>query len=99
MVTGVEARQVFDLPEPRLEVTEHQAEIYRCTQCRGETKAAFPEGVTSAAQYGPRIRAIAIYLNAQQLIPEDRVAEIMEDLIGTTSLCPASIVAWGPAKR
>lgn len=98
MVTGVEARQVFDLPEPRLEVTEHQAEIYRCTQCRGETKAAFPEGVTSAAQYGPRIRAIAIYLNAQQLIPEDRVAEIMDDLMGTTSLCPASIVAWGARK-
>jgi transposase len=98
MVTGVEARQVFDLPEPRLEVTEHQAEIYRCAQCRGETKAAFPEGVISPAQYGPRIRAAAIYLNAQQLIPEDRVAEIMADLMGTTDLCPASIVAWGARK-
>jgi transposase len=44
---GVEKRQVFDLPERPLVVTEHQASIYRCAHCRGETKAAFPEGVVS----------------------------------------------------
>jgi transposase len=98
MVTGIEARQVFELPAPRLTVTEHRAEIYRCTQCRGETKAVFPDGVISPAQYGPRVRATAIYLNAQQLVPEDRVAEIMDDLMGTSGLCPASIVVWGARK-
>jgi len=98
MVSGVETRQVFDLPEPRLEVTEHQAQIYQCAECRGVTKAAFPEGVVGPAQYGPRVRASAIYLNAQQLIPEDRVAEIMADLLGTESLCPASIKAWSTRK-
>src|ERR1700722_19279437 len=71
MATGIEKRQVFDLPEPRLEGTEHQAQIYACKRCQGVTKAAFPEGVTSAVQYGQRVRAAAIYLNAQQLIPED----------------------------
>jgi transposase len=98
MVTGVETRQVFDLPEPRLEVTEHQAQIYRCAQCDHVTKAAFPEGVISPAQYGPGIRAAAVYLNVQQLIPEDRVAEIMGDLLGAETVCPASIVAWGRRK-
>jgi transposase len=98
MAVGVEKRQVFDLPEPRLEVTEHQAEIYDCAQCHGVTKAAFPEGVTSAVQYGPRVKAAAIYLNAQQLIPEDRVAEVMGDLFGAGLLCPASAASWSAAK-
>jgi transposase len=98
MVTGVEKRQVFDLPEPRLDVTEHQAMIYRCAHCRGQTTAAFPDGVTSPAQYGERVRAAAVYLNVQQLIPEDRVAQAMSDLFGAGALCPASVVAWGKRK-
>src|SRR6202163_3716647 len=91
---GVEKRQVFDLPERPLVVTEHQASIYRCAHCRGETKAAFPEGVVSPTQYGERIRAAAIYLNIQQLIPEDRTAQALSDLFGAPLICPASIVAW-----
>ena len=85
---------MFDLPERPLEVTEHQALIYRCAHCRGETKAAFPEGVVSPTQYGERVRAAAIYLNIQQLIPEDRTAQALSDLFGTPLICPASIVAW-----
>src|SRR6202789_3217133 len=94
MVRGVERRQVFDLPQPRLEVTEHQASIYRCHHCHGTTKAAFPDTVTAHVQYGSRVRATAVYLNVQQLIPEDRVCEAMADLFATASLCPASVVAW-----
>lgn len=94
VVTGVERRQVFELPQPRLEVTEHQASIYRCHHCHGTTKAAFPDAVTAHVQYGPRLRAAAVYLNVQQLIPEDRVCEAVADLFAATSLCPASVVAW-----
>ncbi len=92
--TGIEKRQVFDLPERPLLVTEHQASIYRCAHCRGVTKAAFPEGVVSPAQYGERIKAAAIYLNVQQLIPEDRTAQALSDLFGAPLICPASLVAW-----
>ncbi len=91
---GVEARQVFDLIERPLIVTEHRASIYRCRRCRGVTKAAFPEGVVSPTQYGGRIKAAAIYLNVQQLIPEDRAAEALSDLFGAPLLCPASLTAW-----
>ena len=92
--TGIEKRQVFDIPERPLLVTEHQATIYRCGRCRGETKAAFPDGVVSPTQYGERIRAAAIYLNVQQLIPEDRAAQALSDLFGAPLICPASLVAW-----
>src|SRR3984885_2974092 len=98
MITDVAKRQVFDLPEPRLEVTEHQASIYGCAECGGRTTADFPEGVNSPARYGPRVEAAAIYLNVQQLIPEDRAAQAMQDLFGAGRLCPASIVTWGKKK-
>jgi transposase len=94
MVTGMHKRQVFDMPAPRLEVTEHQARLYTCACCHGVTRAAFPAEVSAPVQYGPRIRAAAIYLNAQQLVPEDRAGEIMHDLFGAGRLCPASIAAW-----
>jgi transposase len=45
-------------------------------------------------QYGPRLRATAVYRNVQQLIPADRVCEAMADLFATASRCPASVVAW-----
>jgi transposase len=92
--TGIEKRQVFDIPERLLLVTEHQATIYRCARCRGVTKAAFPEGVVSPTQYGERMKAAAIYLNVQQLIPEDRAAQALSDLFGAPLICPASVVAW-----
>jgi len=94
MVTGEERRQVFDPPQPHLEVTEHRAVTYGCHHCRGATTAAFPEMVTAHVQYGPRLRATAIYLNVQHVISEDRVCEDMADLFATASPCPASVVAW-----
>ena len=91
---GTERRQVFDLPERMIEVTEHRAAIHCCPNCRGETRAAFPEGVVSPAQYGERVKAAAIYLNVQQLIPEDRAAQALKDVFGAPLICPASVVAW-----
>jgi len=92
MERSVERRQVF--PERLIEVTEHQASVYCCAACGGQTKAEFPAGVASPAQYGERIRAAAIYLNVHQLIPEDRTAEAMGDLFGAVRLCPDSVANW-----
>lgn len=79
---GYAARQVFDLPAPRpLEVTEHRAHACRCG-CGVVTKADFPPGVAAPVQYGERVRGYAIYLNGEQLVPEDRTAQTMADLFG-----------------
>jgi len=93
-VVDVEKRQVFDIPEPKLEVTEHQSDICKCCACGKTSKAPFPEGVNAPAVYGPRIKAAAIYLGVQHLIPEDRLAALMADLFAAPTLCPATIVAW-----
>jgi transposase len=96
-VIGAEKRQVFDLPERLIRVTEHRACVHRCPHCCGETRAAFPEGVAAPAQYGERFKAAAVYLNAQQLVPEDRVAQLLADLFGAAA-CAASVAAWVQAK-
>ena len=76
-------RQVFDLPPPpRVEVTEHQAHACLCGACGHLTRAEFPDGVRGRTQYGPRIQAMAVYLQNWHLLPEDRLAELFADLHG-----------------
>jgi transposase len=60
-VTGVERRQVFDLPPVMVKVTEHQL-IERECGCGHRTRGAAPEGAQAPVQYGPRIAAVIIYL-------------------------------------
>src|SRR3974390_461026 len=83
MSAGHSARQVFDLPEPTpLVVTEHRVHDCRCTSCGARSRASFPDEVKAPVQYGPRIAAGVIYLLHYQLLPEDRLAELMADLFG-----------------
>lgn len=81
-VLDYESRQVFDLPEPTLVVTEHRAQIKCCLCCGAEVRAKFPAGVSAPVQYGPRFQSLMVYLNQQQLIPYDRLAQVSEDLFG-----------------
>jgi transposase len=77
------ARQVFDLPEPQpLEVTEHRAHTCVCTGCSTKTTGAFPNAVTAPAQYGNRLASLAVYLQIQHHLPEERVVEILHDAFG-----------------
>ena len=80
-VQATERRQVFDLPEIGLRVIEHVVERRRCG-CGCVTAAAFPAGASAPTQYGPGVRALAIYLIARQHLPYQRTAELFEAWLG-----------------
>jgi transposase len=75
-------RQVFDIPTPKIIVTEHQVGVKECPECKAQIQGSFPESVKAPVQYGERIRAVAAYLNHQHFIPEDRLSKVLLDLFG-----------------
>ncbi len=83
-VSKHDCRQVFELPEPKLEVIEYQSEIKICPQCGQTVKASFPEGVNAPVQYGPRFRGMLVYMQNQHFIPADRLSQLVSDLYGTS---------------
>lgn len=78
-----ERRQVHELPRLQL----------RCPACQAVTAGVFPAEAPSRAQYGPRLRALVVYLVEQQLVPYGRVREVLADLFGVT-LSLGTLVAW-----
>jgi transposase len=88
-----ERRQVWDLPALRLPVREHRQLQVRCPACQQVSVGAFPAEVPSRAQYGPRLRALVVYLVEQQLIPYGRVQELLADLFGLQLSC-GTLVTW-----
>src|SRR5258706_1495963 len=75
-------RQVHEPPRLRLAVCEHRALHVRCPACHAVTVGSFPADAPSRAQYGPRLRALVVYLVEQQLVPYGRVREVLADLFG-----------------
>jgi transposase len=77
-----EQRQVFDIPQPIINVTEHRIEEKKCPCCSKLSKASFPENIKGPVQYGNRIRSLITYFSHQHFIPIGRVCEIFEDIFG-----------------
>jgi len=91
-ITGVEKRQVYDLPPPpEIEITEHQSITKVCTHCGRKTSGIFPPDITQPVQYGSRIKAYLNYLVHYQFIPYERATEACFDLFGV-HISPGTIV-------
>ena len=89
----IERRQVHDLPRWRIEVTEHQVEEVECPRCQQRNRGSFPAEVSAPAQYGPGVRALAVYLHQYQLVPMQRTCELLAELCGC-ELSEGTLTSW-----
>ena len=74
-------RQVFDLPPVAMEVTEHRIHHLRCS-CGKLHRSEFPADVSAPVQYGPGVKALAVYLTQHHMLPVARTAQVLGDLYG-----------------
>jgi len=75
-----ESRQVIDIEILKV-VTEYRAEIVEDAQGH-QFIAEFPSGVTRPVQYGNHLKAQAVYMSQQQLVPYDRTRDYFADQCG-----------------
>jgi transposase len=83
-VEDILARQVLDIPPLELVVTEHQVEVKGCPQCGQVNQGSFPPEANTLVQYGPRLKGMMVYLMEGQLLPSNRVCEVLRDLVGVS---------------
>ena len=76
----VQNRQVFDLPPPKLEVTEHRVGEVCC--CGVAQRGEFPPEVTATVQYGPRVRALTTMLSVDHKMPMDQINQLFNNIYG-----------------
>lgn len=82
-VIGWQNHQVLDLPtQLKLTTTQHRAGLKRCPRCLKLNQASFPKEATYYVQYGPQLRALAVYLSQVQLLPYERTCEVIGELFG-----------------
>jgi transposase len=85
-VTLAGSWQVFDLPQDiKIEVVEHRRLARYCPWCEQQNRAALPGWLSeeTPCQYGPRCRALAVYLMQQQHLPYERTQALFADLFGS----------------
>jgi transposase len=77
-----EKRQVFELPIPKLEITEYQILKATCPSCGIECKGKAPLGVNSPVQYGNNVKALTVLLNVHYKLPLNKTQKLLGDLFG-----------------
>ena len=73
--------QVFDLPQPKLYVTEYQRIRQRCT-CGCEHLGVLPAGINASVQYGAGVRALTVLLSNSCQLSYEKVGTLFADLFG-----------------
>jgi transposase len=77
-----ERRQVVDIPEPKVEVTEYQQQRVYCNACGKVSRSQFPEGVDGRVQIGKRAQSLAVLLKTVHALSGERLVGLFSDAFG-----------------
>jgi transposase len=91
-VSSVLKRQILDLPEFRILVTEHHFETRVCP-CGKQHGSPIPKEFSIPVQYGFRIKGLAVYLMNTQFMSLKR-CEVFFWEVMKTSISQGSLVNW-----
>jgi len=80
--TLIEKRQVFDLPQPKLEVTEYQIHKAKCPICGIINRGSAPEDIKAPTQYGNGVKSYVVMLNVHYKLPYKKIQLLFKDLFG-----------------
>jgi len=72
-------RQLFDIPKMKMQITEFRQDIKICPECNTVHKPDFPANLNAPTQYGDNIKSLIAYWNTYQMIPYERISEMVED--------------------
>lgn len=78
--TGI-IRQVGEIPEIQLFITEYRQPVIVCPKCHARNTEPFPENVTASFQYGSRVKSMLAYLHVAQKLPFERLTKLIHDLL------------------
>jgi transposase len=79
---GYTRRQVHDVPEMKIEVTEHRSMQVKCSGCGKTNSGVYPAGVNGHVQYGSGVKALAVYSEMHHMISSERTVELLRDTVG-----------------
>lgn len=77
----IQTYQVFDLPQPKLYVTEYQRMEQRCS-CGLKHVAKLPAHIHANVQYGSGVRALTTLLSNSCQLSYEKVSTLFQDLFG-----------------
>jgi len=80
LVCKITKRQVFDIPKANINVKEYQGHSIVCSCCHHKNHATFPNGINAPTQYGKNLSAFIAYLHSYQMVPYERITQLIDDL-------------------
>ena len=75
-------RQLFEIPQPKLNITEYQTTEVVCPKCGKVHVSEFPEGINAPTQYGLRARLLVSLLNTGCKLSVKSTSDLFLDLFG-----------------